>query len=103
MPQPVPTGIACAPPRGCEIQIRPRSGLARRGVEIGWGTVDADYRGELLVSMALRVPAGRGYRIVHGDRIAQLVVAPVMLAPVEEVDALDDTARGANGFGSTGR
>lgn len=103
MPQAVPTGIACAPPPGCEIQIRPRSGLTRRGVEIGWGTVDADYRGELLVSMFLRGPAGRGYRIEQGDRIAQLVVAPVVLAEVEEVDALDDTDRGAGGFGSTGR
>ena len=103
MPQAVPTGIACAPPEGCEIQIRPRSGLTRRGVEIGWGTVDADYRGELLVSMFLRGPSGRGYRIEHGDRIAQMVVAPVVLAAVEEVDDLDDTARGAGGFGSTGR
>lgn len=103
MPQPVPTGIACAPPAGHEIQIRPRSGLSRRGVVIGWGTVDADYRGELLVSMSLRGPAGRGYRIAHGDRIAQLVVAPVTLTAVEEVDELDQTARGAGGFGSTGR
>lgn len=103
MPQPVPTGIACAPPAGHEIQIRPRSGLTRRGVEIGWGTVDADYRGELLVSMSLRGPAGRGFQIEHGDRIAQLVVAPVALTEVEEVDKLDDTARGAGGFGSTGR
>lgn len=103
MPQPVPTGIACAPPAGHEIQIRPRSGLTRRGVEIGWGTVDADYRGELLVSMSLRGPAGRGYRIEHGDRIAQLVVAPVTLTEVDEVDELDDTTRGAGGFGSTGR
>ncbi len=103
MPQAVPTGIACEPPAGCEIQIRPRSGLTRRGVEIGWGTVDADYRGELLVSMFLRGPSGRGYRIEHGDRIAQLVVAPVVLAEVEEVDALDPTERGGGGFGSTGR
>ena len=103
MPQPVPTGIACAPPDGCEIQIRPRSGLSRRGVEVAWGTVDADYRGELLVSMSLRGPSGRRYKIAHGDRIAQLVVAPVTLAAVTEVEALDDTARGAAGFGSTGR
>ncbi|MCY3568238.1 MAG: dUTP diphosphatase [Chloroflexi bacterium] len=103
MPQAVPTGIACAPPPGCEIQIRPRSGLTRRGVEIGWGTVDADYRGELLVSMCLRGPAGRGYRITQGDRIAQLVVAPVVLARVEEVEELEQTERGGGGFGSTGR
>ncbi len=103
MPQAVPTGIACAAPQGCELQIRPRSGLTRRGVEIGWGTVDADYRGELLVSMYLRGPSGRGYRIEHGDRIAQLVAAPVTLAQVLEVEELDDTERGAGGFGSTGR
>ena len=103
MPQPVPTGIACAPPPGHEIQIRPRSGLTRRGVEIGWGTVDADYRGELLVSMSLRGPMGRGFRIEQGDRIAQLVVAPVALTTVEEVEELDDTDRGSGGFGSTGR
>jgi len=102
-PQAVPTGIACAPPPGCEIQIRPRSGLWRRGVEIGWGTVDADYRGELLVSMSVRDPSGDGYRIEQGDRIAQLVVAPVVLAQVVEVDILDETTRGAGGFGSTGR
>lgn len=103
MPQPVPTGIACAPPPGCEVQIRPRSGLSRRGVEIGWGTVDADYRGELLVSMSLRGPGGRGYKVTHGDRIAQLIVAPVVLAALMEVEELDDTARGPAGFGSTGR
>ena len=103
MPQAVPTGISCAPPSGHEVQIRPRSGLSRRGVEVGWGTVDADYRGELLVSMSLRGPAGRGYRIEHGDRIAQLVVARVALTSVAEVEELDETARGAGGFGSTGR
>lgn len=103
MPTAVPTGIACAPPVGHELQIRPRSGLSRRGVEAAWGTVDADYRGELLVSMSLRGPAGRGLLIRHGERIAQLVVAPVSLSPVEEVEELDDTQRGAGGFGSTGR
>ncbi len=103
MPRAVPTGIACAPPTGFELQIRPRSGLTLRGVEIGWGTVDADYRGELLVAMSLRGPSGRGYHIEQGDRIAQLVVAPVALTEVSEVDELDETERGAGGFGSTGR
>lgn len=103
LPQAVPTGIACAPPTGCEIQIRPRSGLSRRGVTAAWGTVDADYRGELMVSMSLLGPGGRGYRVAHGDRIAQLVVAPVVLPVVTEVAALDETVRGAGGFGSTGR
>ncbi len=103
MPQAVPTGVACSPPHGCEIQIRPRSGLTRRGVQIGWGTVDADYRGELLVSMFLQSAATQAYRVQHGDRIAQLIVAPVVLAPVVEVDELDETDRGGGGFGSTGR
>ncbi len=103
MPQVVPTGIACAAPAGHEVQIRPRSGLTLRGIDVGWGTVDADYRGELLVSMSLRGPTGRAVRIQHGDRIAQLVVAPVRLASVLQVGALDETARGNGGLGSTGR
>ena len=102
-PQLVPTGIAAAAPQGCELQVRPRSGLSRRGVEVAWGTVDADYRGELLVTMSVRGASGRGYRVTQGDRIAQLVVAPVMRPEVVEVDALDQTERGAGGFGSTGR
>lgn len=104
-PQPrlVPTGIAAAAPRGCELQVRPRSGLSRRGVEVAWGTVDADYRGELLVTMSVRGASGRGYRIMQGDRIAQLAVAPVTLAEVVEVTELEATERGAGGFGSTGR
>lgn len=103
LPQLVPTGIACAAPIDCELQIRPRSGLARRGVDVGWGTVDADYRGELLVAMSLRGPRDRRYRIEHGDRIAQLVVAPVKRPLIEEVETLDVTERGVGGFGSTGR
>ena len=102
-PQLVPTGIAIAPPPGTEAQVRPRSGLSRRGVEVSWGTVDADYRGELLVGMSLRGPSGRGYRVRHGDRIAQLVIAPLSLVDVAEVGQLPDTERGADGFGSTGR
>lgn len=103
LPTLVPTGVACAPPVGCELQIRPRSGLTRRGIDVGWGTVDADYRGELLVAMSLRGPQDRRYRIQHGDRIAQLVVAPVSRVDVVEVDQLDQTERGSGGFGSTGR
>ncbi len=102
-PQLVPTGIAAVAPRGCELQVRPRSGLSRRGVEVAWGTVDADYRGELLVTMSVRGASGRGYRVTQGDRIAQLVVAPVTLAEVVEVEELEETERGSGGFGSTGR
>ena len=102
-PQLVPTGIAAAAPSGCELQVRPRSGLSRRGVEVAWGTVDADYRGELLVTMSIKGASGRGYRVEQGDRIAQLVVAPVSYTDVIEVEALDQTERGSGGFGSTGR
>ena len=99
---PVPTGVSISLPPGFDAQIRPRSGLWRAGVEVGFGTIDADYRGELIVQAALRA-GGEGYTIRHADRIAQLVVAHAALPAVVEVDALDDTARGEGGFGSTGR
>lgn len=99
---PVGTGIAIAPPEGCEAQIRPRSGLWRKGIEVGFGTIDADYRGEVVVQLRARA-GSEGYIVRHGDRIAQLVIAPVALPAVVEVSALDDTARGGGGFGSTGR
>lgn len=100
-PRLVPTGIAIEVPAGFEVQIRPRSGLSRRGVVVAFGTVDADYRGEVRVNMSF--PAGGRFLIRQGERIAQLVVAAVTLAEVEEVEALSDTERGEGGFGSTGR
>ncbi len=100
----VPTGFAMALPPGYEAQVRPRSGLAARdGVTClnSPGTIDADYRGPVCV---LLVNLGRApVTIYRGDRIAQLVVAPVTRALFEETDALDVTSRGAGGFGSTGR
>lgn len=101
-PQLIPTGIAIAVPRGYEVQLRPRSGLSRRGVVVAFGTVDADYRGEVFVNMSAPGAQGAHFAITHGDRIAQLVVAPVTLSAVEEVAELDDTTRGEGGFGSTG-
>ena len=102
----VPTGLALALPPGHEGQVRPRSGLARRhGVTVANapGTIDEDYRGELQV---LLINLGeREVVLAPGDRIAQLVVAPVVQVEVEEVadaGALGDTERGAGGFGSTG-
>jgi len=99
----VPTGLVLALPQGCEGQVRPRSGLAlRHGVTVlnAPGTIDADYRGEVQV---LLVNFGESpFAIRHGDRIAQLVVASVAQARLIEVAALDETARGAGGFGSTG-
>jgi dUTP pyrophosphatase len=98
----VPTGLAVAIPPGFEGQVRPRSGLAvREGVTVlnAPGTIDADYRGEIRVLLVNfgREPA----RVRRGDRIAQLVVAPVATITWNEVDALGDTPRGAGGFGST--
>jgi dUTP pyrophosphatase len=100
----VPTGFAIALPEGYEAQVRPRSGLAlRHGLVLpnAPGTIDADYRGELLVIV---LNAGREpITLRRGDRIAQLVVAPVANARFVEVDTLDETARGAGGFGHTGQ
>ena len=100
----VATGFAIAIPEGFEVQVRPRSGLAlKHGVTClnTPGTIDADYRGEVKVILANLGSAP--FPIMRGDRIAQLVPAPVQRARFEEVDALDDTARGQGGFGSTGR
>jgi dUTP pyrophosphatase len=100
---PVPTGLALALPPGFEGQVRPRSGLAfKSGVTClnTPGTVDADYRGE--VKVILINHGEEDFTIRRGDRIAQLVVAPVVQAKWVEVESLDDTARGAGGFGSTG-
>jgi dUTP pyrophosphatase len=100
----VPTGLAIAIAPGYEGQVRPRSGLARRaGVTVlnAPGTIDADYRGEVVV---LLVNLGdQPVAIEPGERIAQLVIAPVARAEVEEVNELEPSARGAGGFGSTGR
>ena len=100
-PLPVPTGIAIEFPYGLDVQIRPRSGLSARGVAVTLGTIDADYRGELLVTMYLFGSHDR-FRVNHGDRIAQLIVG--YLAPVDllEVDRLTPTERGGGGHGSTG-
>ncbi len=99
----VPTGIAIAIERGYEGQVRPRSGLAStHGVTLPNtpGTIDSDYRGEVLVPL---INLGRtAHTIEHGARIAQLVIAPVSRSRLIEVDSLDETARGAGGFGSTG-
>jgi dUTP pyrophosphatase len=100
---PVPTGLAFALPEGFEAQVRPRSGLAaKHGVTClnSPGTVDADYRGE--VKVILINHGEEDFTIRRGDRIAQLVIAPVVQAHWAEVESLDETARGAGGFGSTG-
>lgn len=99
----VATGFAMAIPEGYEVQVRPRSGLAlKHGISLPNtpGTIDADYRGELKIIL---INLGdQPFPIQRGDRIAQLVAAPVQLASFVEVDMLDDTVRGEGGFGSTG-
>ncbi|MFG0327936.1 MAG: dUTP diphosphatase [Phycisphaerales bacterium JB037] len=99
----IPTGLAMAIPPGFEGQVRPRSGLStKHGVTVpnAPGTIDADYRGEIRVAL---INLGQAAFVVEpGMRIAQLVIAPVAHARVRETESLDDTARGAAGFGSTG-
>jgi dUTP pyrophosphatase len=99
----VPTGFAMAIPQGFEIQVRPRSGLAaRHGVTLinSPGTIDSDYRGE--VKIALINLGELPYTVKRGDRIAQLILAPVLRARLNLVPELDTTARAAGGFGHTG-
>lgn len=99
----VPTGLKMSIPPGFEAQVRPRSGLAAKwGVTVlnSPGTIDADYRGELKV---LLINHGHeNFEIRHGDRIAQLVIAPVVTAEFVSVESLDESDRGSGGFGSTG-
>ena len=100
----VPTGLAIALPPGFEAQVRPRSGLAlKHGISClnSPGTIDADYRGE--VKVLLFNHGAEPFTIARGERIAQMVIAPVVQAVWRESETLDDTTRGAGGFGSTGR
>ena len=100
----VATGFAIAIPEGYEVQVRPRSGLAlKHGITClnTPGTIDADYRGEVKVILANL--GDKGFEVVRGERIAQLVPAPVVRARFVEAETLDETDRGGGGFGSTGR
>ncbi|MBO6620615.1 MAG: dUTP diphosphatase [Balneola sp.] len=99
----IPTGLQMSIPNGFEAQIRPRSGLAiRNGITMlnSPGTIDADYRGEVKV-IAIN-HSNEDFTVEHGDRIAQMVIAPVTQFPVKEVNDLSSTDRGEGGFGSTG-
>ena len=99
----VPTGLAMSIPAGFEIQVRPRSGLAlKHGVTVANapGTIDSDYRGEIKIIL---INLGQeDFEITRGMRIAQMIIAPVLQVAIEPVASLDNTARGAGGFGSTG-
>jgi dUTP pyrophosphatase len=99
----IPTGLRMGVPQGFEVQIRPRSGLAlKHGITLpnSPGTIDSDYRGE--VGVIVLNAGDQVFEVTHGMRIAQMVIAPVVQAVFEAVQHLDETARGAGGFGSTG-
>ena len=99
----IPTGLSVAVPDDCEIQIRPRSGLAAKSnisVLNTPGTIDSDYRGELKVILFNH--SNKEFVVNQNDRIAQMVLVPVLKVDFEEVDILPDTLRGSGGFGSTG-
>ena len=96
----IPLGICFEIPAGYEVQIRPRSGLSAKGIYCAFGTIDCDYRGE--VSAIITNNSKEMFSVRDGDRICQMVYAPVTQVDFETVDELSDTMRGSNGFGSTG-
>jgi dUTP pyrophosphatase len=98
----VPAGVAIEAPAGYDVQIRPRSGLSAKGVMVTLGTIDSDYRGELLVTM-YTLSHSRPHTVHDGDRIAQMVVGRAEHPLLELVDELSATARDTGGHGSTGR
>ncbi len=98
----IPTGLAFAVPPGLDAQIRPRSGLASRGVLSTLGTLDADYRGELYLSLYTLTPELK-HVVEHGDRVAQLIITRLVDVEFAIREDLPDTDRGAGGHGSTGR
>ena len=102
LPQAIPTGIALELPVGFDAQVRPRSGLSRAGVIATFGTVDSDYRGEVMVTLYTTSPEVR-HTVQHGDRIAQLVISKLADVRFVATDTLSETARGTGGHGSTGR
>ena len=100
----IPTGLFISLPAGFEAQVRPRSGLAiKKGITVlnTPGTIDADYRGEVCVILANL--SNEEQTIENGERVCQMVIAPVLLPEIAEVEELSDTDRGEGGFGSTGK
>ena len=102
-PEPVlvPTGVALEAPPGLDVQVRPRSGLSARGVMVVLGTIDSDYRGELLVTMYV-LPHRQPHTVRHGDRVAQMVVSRTVDVALQEAGELTSTQRATGGHGSTG-
>lgn len=99
LPHKVPLGIACEIPEGYELQVRPRSGLSSRGIHVALGTVDQSYTGEICAIMWSTL--GKSQVIEAGSKVCQLVLAPVALPVIVQVDDIGETERGENGFGST--
>ena len=97
----IPLGFAVEIPNGYEMQIRPRSGLATKGKQAIFGTIDSDYRGE--VGAIIYNSSDEEFVVKKGDRIAQCLIAPVIIASFNAVDELSETERGNGGFGSTGK
>ena len=97
----VPTGIALETPPGYDVQVRPRSGLSSKGVQVTFGTIDSDYRGEVLVTMYV-LPFREPHVVRPGDRIAQLVIGRTAELAIVEAEALSASERGSGGHGSTG-
>jgi dUTP pyrophosphatase len=100
-PKLIGTGIALEAPEGYDAQIRPRSGLSAKGIMAAFGTIDSDYRGEVMVTMYV-IGRDSSFEVKHGDRIAQLVISIVAELPIEEAEGLSPTERGPRGHGSTG-
>jgi dUTP pyrophosphatase len=100
-PELIGSGIAVEVPHGYDVQIRPRLGLSGKGIMVASGTVDSDYRGEVMVTM-YAVGASSGFQVRHGDRIARLVVGKLADLPIQEAEELSSTERGPQGHGSTG-
>ena len=98
----IPLGIAIELPPGYEAQIRPRSSVTKKALLSHFGTIDSDYRGEIMAALTNLNPLSAAI-VAPGDRIAQLVIAPVARVEVVQVDELSETVRGAGAFGSTGR
>jgi dUTP pyrophosphatase len=100
----IPTGLSIAIPKDCEVQIRPRSGLAAKfniSVLNTPGTIDSDYRGELKI--ILYNHGNKSFEVKNNDRVAQMVLMPILKINLEEAEDLPDTVRGSGGFGSTGK
>lgn len=96
----VPLGFALQPPKGYEVQVRPRSGLTKRGIDVGFGTGDEQYTGEYQATVINN--SGEDFVVHNGDRICQMALKPVYKARFELVNELDNTERGSSGFGSSG-